>query len=124
MSRGGKPSGSSTLGDFYKHVPAKVREDIKNKLLEAHVNGMDGFIEATQYIIAQLVSGNIAPEVATAAKGYMELMFTAISAKMIHDNESGAAKTLFSNVSGSRGKEKKQKNDTSIYYRCRGRWYS
>lgn len=86
-----KTSNGSTLEDFYKHVPAKVREDIRNKLLEASVNGMDGFIEATQYIIAQLISGNIAPDVATAAKGYMELMFTAISAKMIHDRESGKA---------------------------------
>tara|TARA_S200002703_G_scaffold35810_2_gene30898 strand:+ start:1695 stop:2105 length:411 start_codon:yes stop_codon:yes gene_type:complete len=109
MSRGGKPSGSSTLEDFYKHVPSKVREDIKNKLLEAHVNGMDGFIEATQYIIAQLISGNIAPEVANAAKGYMELMFTAVSAKMIHDNESGSAKpsSVMSRVAEAKKRSKR-----------------
>ncbi len=89
---GRKPSKSnSTLEDFYNHVPAKVREEIKDHLIRAHVDGMDGFIEATQYIIAQLMSGNIAPEVANAAKGYMELMFTAVSAKMIHEKESNAA---------------------------------
>ncbi len=89
---GRKPSkSSSTLEDFYNHVPAKVREDIKDHLIRAHIDGMDGFIEATQYIIAQLMSGNIAPEVANAAKGYMELMFTAVSAKMIHEKESSAA---------------------------------
>lgn len=89
---GRKPSNSSsTLEDFYNHVPAKVREDIKDHLIRAHIDGMDGFIEATQYIIAQLMSGNIAPEVANAAKGYMELMFTAVSAKMIHEKESSAA---------------------------------
>jgi len=86
-----KSSDGSTLEDFYKHVPATVREEIKNKLLQAHVEGMDGFIETTQYIIAQLMSGNIAPNVANAAKGYMELMFTAISAKMIHEREEGSA---------------------------------
>ena len=78
-----KPNGSSTLEDFYKHVPANVRENIKAHLLRAHIEGLDGFIEATQYIIAQLVSGNIAPEVANSAKGYMELLFTAVSAQMI-----------------------------------------
>jgi len=89
---GRKPSkSSSTLEDFYNHVPAKVREDIKDHLIRAHIDGMDGFIEATQYIIAQLMSGNIAPEVANAAKGYMELMFTAVSAKIIHEKESSAA---------------------------------
>ena len=87
MSKG-KQSSGSTLEDFYKHVPADVREEIKNHLLRAHVEGMDGFIEATQYIVSQLLSGNIAPDVASAAKGYMELMFTAVSAKMIHERES------------------------------------
>lgn len=89
---GRKPSKSnSTLEDFYKHVPEKVRDEIKDHLIRAHVEGMDGFIEATQYIIAQLMSGNIAPDVANAAKGYMELMFTAVSAKMIHEKESSSA---------------------------------
>lgn len=78
---------SSTLEDFYKHVPESVREEIKGHLLKAHIEGMDGFIEATQYIIAQLISGNIAPDVANAAKGYMELLFTAVSAKLIHERE-------------------------------------
>lgn len=91
-----KHSSGSTLEDFYKHVPSDVREEIKNHLLRAHVDGMDGFIEATQYIISQLMSGNIAPDVATAAKGYMELMFTAVSAKMIHERE--ASKASPSNV--------------------------
>ncbi len=83
--------GSSTLEDFYKHVPVEVREQIKAQLLRAHIEGLDGFIEATQYIIAQLVSGNIAPEVANSAKGYMELLFTAVSAKMIHEREDKSA---------------------------------
>ncbi len=88
MSKFGKGGQDSTLADFYKHVPADVREDIKGYLLRAHIEGMDGFIEATQYIIAQLVAGNIAPEVANSAKGYMELLFTAVSAKLIHEKES------------------------------------
>lgn len=82
-----KPSSGSTLADFYKHVPAEVREEIREQLLKAHADGMDGFIEATQYILAQLISGNIAPGIAKAAQGYMELLFTAISAKMIHEKE-------------------------------------
>ena len=85
-------SKGSTLEDFYKHVPAKVREEIREHLLQAHVEGMDGFIEATQYILAQLISGNIAPDIANSAKGYMELLFTAISAKMIHERESRTAR--------------------------------
>lgn len=107
MSRG-KPSGS-TLEDFYKHVPAKVREEIRDHLLKAHVEGMDGFIEATQYIISQLISGNIAPDVATAAKGYMELMFTAISAKLIHEKEEKAASpsTIMARVAEAQKRSKK-----------------
>jgi hypothetical protein len=88
MSKKGNTSQDSTLADFYKHVPLDIRDEIKGYLLKAHIEGMDGFIEATQYIIAQLISGNIAPEVANAAKGYMELLFTAVSAKMIHEKES------------------------------------
>lgn len=91
MSKFQKPTKSSTLEDFYRHVPAKVREEIRGHLLKAHVEGMDGFIEATQYILAQLISGNIAPDIANAAKGYMELLFTAISAKMIHEREDNSA---------------------------------
>ncbi len=91
MSKFQKTTRGSTLEDFYKHVPAKVREEIRGHLLKAHVEGMDGFIEATQYILAQLISGNIAPDIANAAKGYMELLFTAISAKMIHEREDNSA---------------------------------
>jgi hypothetical protein len=107
---GRKPSNSSsTLEDFYKHVPEKVRDEIKDHLIRAHVEGMDGFIEATQYIIAQLMSGNIAPDVANAAKGYMELMFTAVSAKMIHEKESSTANpsTVMARVAEAQRRSKK-----------------
>ena len=87
MSKFQKTPKGSTLEDFYKHVPARVRKEIREHLLRAHVEGMDGFIAATQYILAQLISGNIAPDIANAAKGYMELLLTAISAKMIHERE-------------------------------------
>ena len=109
MSKGSKHTQGSTLADFYKHVPENVREDIKNHLLKAHVEGMDGFIEATQYIISQLISGNIAPDVATAAKGYMELMFTAISAKLIHEKEEKVASpsTVMSRVAEAKKRSKK-----------------
>tara|TARA_R100001594_G_scaffold140280_1_gene185315 strand:+ start:2805 stop:3215 length:411 start_codon:yes stop_codon:yes gene_type:complete len=109
MSRGSKPPSSSTLEDFYKHVPADVRKEIRAHLLKAHVEGMDGFIEATQYILAQLISGNIAPDVATAAKGYMELMFTAISAKLIHEREEKSANpsTVMARVAEAQRRGKK-----------------
>ena len=109
MSKGPKGQSGSTLEDFYKHVPAQVREDIKNHLLKAHIEGMDGFIEATQYIISQLISGNIAPDVANAAKGYMELMFTAISAKMIHEREEKSASptTVMARVAEAQKRSKK-----------------
>jgi len=88
MSKKGFPKPNpSTLEDFYKHVPAEVREEIKGQILKAYISDMDGFIEATQYIIAQLLCGNIAPDVANSAKGYMELLFTAVSAKLIHERE-------------------------------------
>ena len=102
-------SSGSTLEDFYKHVPSHVREEIKEHLLRAHVEGMDGFIEATQYIVSQLLSGNIAPDVANAAKGYMELMFTAVSAKMIHEREekSASPSTVMARVAEAQRRSKK-----------------
>jgi len=102
-------SSGSTLEDFYKHVPSHVREEIKEHLLRAHVEGMDGFIEATQYIVSQLLSGNIAPDVANAAKGYMELMFTAVSAKMIHEKDSSrsSASDVMSRVAEAHKRSKK-----------------
>ena len=102
-------SSGSTLEDFYKHVPSHVREEIKEHLLRAHVEGMDGFIEATQYIVPQLLSGNIAPDVANAAKGYMELMFTAVSAKMIHEREekSASPSTVMARVAEAQRRSKK-----------------
>jgi hypothetical protein len=70
-------------------VPVEVREEIKGRLLEAEMHGYEKFIAAAQYIMAEVLAGQIPPDVAKEARAYLELILTAISAKNIVEAKNG-----------------------------------
>lgn len=72
------PVDVSAIQAFRDAVPAEVRDQIKLRLLENAAGSLDGFLDATQFITAHILAGDIPPEVADAARKYLELMLTAI----------------------------------------------
>lgn len=76
-------SGNNELLTYRREVPEKVRQTIKRKILEASAHGYDEFITVSQYILAELLAGNISPGIAKEARALLELIMTAITAKQI-----------------------------------------
>lgn len=84
---------SGGLLHFRREVPEDVREEMKAKLLQASVEGLDEYIEVTQYIMAELVAGNIGTDVAQECRALLELMMTAIVARSIERKKGGTSQS-------------------------------
>ena len=65
---------------YRQHVPSDVREKIKETILTAAIEDFDAFLQVTVDITAELLAGNIHPEIAKAARAYLELALTAVTA--------------------------------------------
>lgn len=68
---------------YREEMSAEAREEIRDLLLSAKVNGFDEFLDVAMAITARIISGEIHPEVAKEARSYLELCLTAITAKAI-----------------------------------------
>lgn len=66
---------------YRETIPVEVREALKQKLLEAKMQGYDEFIDVASFIMANTLSLDIPVDVAKECRGYMELIFTAIAAR-------------------------------------------
>ena len=104
-----KPPDMSALADLRQQVPDHIRQEIRNVLLSANVGGYDAFNELCIRIMAELFAGNISPEVATAAKGYAELLFTSLAAKQIQEAKQDQPATLAEALAEASRKAKKIK---------------
>lgn len=78
-----KPDPAATLAAYRDLIPATVRNDILDHLLRARLRGFEDFVDATTYVMAHVLVGNVPPEVADSLKGYFELLFTAVSAQQL-----------------------------------------
>lgn len=100
-------------------VPEAVREAIKEKLLEAEMHGYDTFIASAQYIMAELLAGQIPPDVAKEARAYLELILTAISAKNIVEAKTGklapTAGTVAAQLREAKSRKKKMALELTDY---------
>ena len=94
-------------------VPQDVRDGIKAKLLEAQMHGYETFIDSAQYIMTELLAGNIHPDVAKESRAYLELILTAISAKNIVEAKTGkelpTAGSVAAQLAAAKKKAKKMK---------------
>ena len=80
-----KPSGDPWL--LYRNeVSAELREEIRDQLLAAKVNGFEDFLEVSMAIVARVLCGDIHPEIAKETRSYLELCLTAVTAKAMKDN--------------------------------------
>lgn len=70
---------------YRQTVPPEVRERIKELVLEASIDGFDDFLQVTVNITAEILAGDIHPEVAKEARSYLELALTAVTAKAMQD---------------------------------------
>ena len=71
---------------YRETVPDHVRQHLKEKILEAAIDGFEDFLDVTVAITAEILSGNIHPEIAKEARSYLELALTAVTAKAMQDN--------------------------------------
>lgn len=70
---------------YRETVPEHVRQHLKEKILEAAIDGFDDFLDVTVAITAEILSGNIHPEIAKEARSYLELALTAVTAKAMQE---------------------------------------
>jgi hypothetical protein len=91
-------------------VPKNVRKNIQAALLEAQMHGYDTYINCAQYIMTELIAGNIHPEIAKESRAYLELILTAISAKQIAEAKQGltSGKSANSSVAEQLSKAKRK----------------
>ena len=64
------------LAEHRQRVPAKIREEIKLRIVSAQILGYDEFADCVAYIAAETLAGNIPVEVADSVRKYLELMLT------------------------------------------------
>jgi hypothetical protein len=76
-------SPSEELKLYRELITPEVRADILNSLLAARKQGFAEFVDMTTFIVAHTLAGNIPTHVADSVKGYLELLFTAISAQAL-----------------------------------------
>ena len=70
---------------YRQEMTEEAREEIRDLLLTAKVNGFDEFLEVSMAITARIISGEIHPEVAKEARSYLELCLAAITAKALQE---------------------------------------
>lgn len=75
---------------YRREVDEAVREEIRDKLLTAKVNGFEDFLDVSMGIVSHLLAGDIHPDVAKEARSYLELCLTAVTAKTMKDRSGGA----------------------------------
>ena len=61
-----------TLQDYRDSIPASVRESLKQIMLENAEDdeGLDGYIMAVKYVMAEALAGNVSPELLDSCRGY------------------------------------------------------
>tara|TARA_R110002096_G_scaffold43109_2_gene116162 strand:+ start:665 stop:1024 length:360 start_codon:yes stop_codon:yes gene_type:complete len=89
---------------YRQEVPADVRENIKNRILEAALDDFEDYLLLVNSIIADILAGDIHPEVAKEARAYLELALTAITAKSMQDAGKGGSAEVTARISGIRKK--------------------
>ncbi len=101
---------SQAFEDYRKDIPEDVRTAMKTHILEAEMGGYDALIETSTYILAQLVGGDISPQVAQEARAYLELIMTSISAKLLVQRaEGGSAHDLIESLQRAKKDAKRHK---------------
>lgn len=102
------PKRTDAFLQYREVIPEEVRQDIKDKLLQAKMEGYETFIATTQYILAEMVGGNIPPEIAKECRAYLELLMTAVAAKTIVEHgKKGTAAELHKSIQEAQRTAKK-----------------
>lgn len=84
--------GNPTEFELYRQlIPSHIREELKTRILVTAITDLNGFVELTKYLAAEVAAGNIPPSIAKEMRGYMELMMTAVMAQMNKDKGEGTA---------------------------------
>jgi|TARA_R100000005_G_C4991637_1_gene198956 hypothetical protein len=67
-------------------VPEQVRQDIKKAIRDAYEHGYRGqqlVQELSLFILSEMLAGNIQPDIAREARGYVEIVLTSITAQAL-----------------------------------------
>ena len=72
-----------SLQAYRDMIPADVRAEVLDTLLKARMSGFQDFVDTTTYVMAHVLAGNIPTNVADSMRGYLELLFTAVSANAL-----------------------------------------
>lgn len=75
----------SQLAEFRDEVPADVREQMKMRIISAQIDGYDEMITLMQYIVGEVVAGNLSPSIADSVRKYIELMLTTVTMARMRD---------------------------------------
>lgn len=89
---------------YRQEVPAHVRASIKERILESALDDFEDYLMLVNSIIADILGGDIHPEVAKEARAYLELSLAAITAKAMQDGSTGNAEVT-ARIAGVRKKK-------------------
>ena len=90
---------------YRQEVPAHVRASIKERILTAALDDFEDYLLLVNSIIADILAGDIHPEVAKEARAYLELSLAAITAKAMQDGSSGRNAEVTARIAGVRKKK-------------------
>lgn len=90
MSNGVPERAPTALEETRLLIPEKVRAGIRQAIMDAMAQGYKGqriVQEVSMFILAELLAGNIQPDVAREARGYVEILLTSITAQALQEKE-------------------------------------
>lgn len=89
---------------YRQEVPPEVRRRIKDRILTAALDDFEDYLVLVNSIIADILAGDIHPDVAKEARAYLELALTAITAKALQDGNNSGSSAVTARIAGIRKK--------------------
>ena len=87
MARKSADTDMSALERHKLLVPRTISDQFREVLLDMEIDGHEAYNRFIRIIMAELLSGRIAPEIAEAAKPYAELLLTSVTAAEIQKTQ-------------------------------------